>query len=229
VQLKLAASVLNADFGYLADQVQQVEAAGVDYIHVDVMDGRFVPNISLGFVVVEAIRRSTQLPLDVHLMIEQPEGYLRDFANAGATGVTVHQEAVRHLHKAIADMRALGLRAGVAICPATPLVAVEEICADLDLLLVMTINPGFGGQELIPATIDKVARARRLLDRHDSPAELEVDGGVKAYNVGDLVRAGADTLVVGTGVFRAPDGIAAGVAEIRRAIKDARPFAPGRG
>ena len=217
-ELKLAASILNADFGQLADQIQLAEAAGVDYIHVDVMDGHFVPNLTMGFAVIEAIRRSTSLPLDVHLMIERPERYLRQFAAAGATFLTVHQEAVRHLHRAIADIRALGLLPGVALNPATPLVQIEEVCADLDLLLVMTIDPGFGGQELIPATIDKVARARQLLDRRGSRAALEVDGGVKAHNVGELVRAGADTLVAGTAIFAAPGGIAAGVAELRQAL-----------
>jgi ribulose-phosphate 3-epimerase len=166
--VRLSASVLNADFGHLADQVRQAETAGVDLIHVDVMDGHFVPNISLGFVVVEAIRRATSLPLDVHLMIEQPERYLERFASAGATYLTVHQEAGRHLHRLVAEMKSLGLKAGVALNPATPLIAVEEICAELDLLLIMTINPGFGGQELIPAMLDKVARARAILDRTTS-------------------------------------------------------------
>ena len=229
--LKLAASVLNADFAHLADQVRPAEAAGVDWIHVDVMDGHFVPNITLGFVIVEAIRRSTSLPLDVHLMIHQPERHLKRFADAGVTYLTVHQEAVVHLHKAVTDIRALGMRAGVALCPATPLAAIEEICADLDLVLIMTINPGFGGQTLIPAMIGKVERCRALLDRLGSGAALEIDGGVKAHNVAELVRAGADTLVVGTGIFEAPGGIAAGVAELRQAMAEASagPAFPGRG
>jgi ribulose-phosphate 3-epimerase len=216
--LKLAASILNADFGHLAQQVREVESAGVDFIHVDVMDGRFVPNLTFGFLVLDAIRENTRLPLDVHLMIEQPERYLSRFADAGANCLTVHQEAVRHIHKTLEDIKELGVRAGLAICPATALTAVEEVSAELDLLLVMTINPGFGGQELIPATIGKVARARRLLDSRGSQAALEVDGGVKAHNAAELVRAGADTLVVGTGIFQASGGIAAGVAEVRRAL-----------
>ena len=218
---KLAASILNADFGNLADQVRQAEAAGVDYIHVDVMDGQFVPNLTFGFVILDALRQSTALPLDVHLMIERPERYIREFASAGANCLTVHQEATTHLHKLVADIKSLGLRAGVALCPATSLLAAEEICSDLDLLLVMTINPGFGGQALIPATIDKVARARRLLDLRGSAAALQVDGGVKTYNVVELVRAGADNLVVGTGIFGAPGGIASGVAEVRQSLRSA--------
>jgi ribulose-phosphate 3-epimerase len=216
--LKLSASILNADFGRLADQVQQAEAAGVDFIHVDVMDGHFVPNITLGFVVLEAVRRATSLPLDVHLMIDRPERYISEFAAAGATYLTVHQEATLHLHRTLSAIREAGLRPGVALNPATPLSAVGEIRGECDLLLVMTINPGFGGQSLIPATIAKVARARGLLDEGGFSALLEVDGGVKPENIADLVRAGADTLVVGTGIFRAPGGIAAGVADLRRAM-----------
>lgn len=215
---RVAASVLNADFGYLADQVQQLEAAEVDYIHVDIMDGQFVPNISLGFVVLEAIRRATRLPLDVHLMIERPERFLSQLAGSGADILTVHQEAVQHLHRTVEEVKALGLQAGVALCPATPLSTVEEIGADLDLLLIMTINPGFGGQTLIPAMIDKVRRARQLLDRAASPAALEVDGGVKAHNLPALARAGANLFVVGTGIFQASGGIAGGVAELRAAL-----------
>jgi ribulose-phosphate 3-epimerase len=217
--MKLAASILSADFGHLADQVQAAQAAGLDLIHVDVMDGHFVPNLTIGFAVIEAIGRSTSLPLDVHLMIEKPERYLREFATAGATYLTVHQEAVGHLQRTIADIKGLGMHAGVALNPATPLVLLEEVCPDLDLLLIMTINPGFGGQELIPSTIDKVGRARQLLDRHKSNAALEVDGGVKAHNVAELVRAGADTLVVGTGLYQAEGGLSAGVAELRKAME----------
>jgi ribulose-phosphate 3-epimerase len=218
--LRLFASVLNADFGRLAEQVGQAEAAGVDAIHVDVMDGRFVPNISLGFVIVEAIRRSTRLPLDLHLMIDQPERYLAEFAALGAQTVTVHAEAVRHLHRAIAEIHRLGPRAGVALVPATPLSAVEELCAELQQLLIMTIDPGFGGQPLIPAMIDKVRRARRLLGRRGSRAALQVDGGVKVDNLAALARAGADTFVVGTGIFGHPEGIGTGVSSLR-AVLDA--------
>jgi ribulose-phosphate 3-epimerase len=220
-ELRLAASILNADFGHLADQVQAAEAVGVDLIHVDVMDGQFVPNITLGFGLVEAIRRSTQLPLDVHLMIDRPERYVPDFARAGASILTVHQEAVLHLHRTVVEIKRVGLQAGVALCPATPLAMVEEVCNELDLLLIMTINPGFGGQVLIPATVDKVARARALLRERRSNAALEVDGGVKPANIASLVRAGADTVVVGTAIFQAQDGIRAGVKALREAASEA--------
>jgi ribulose-phosphate 3-epimerase len=216
--LKLSASILNADFARLGEQVREAETAGVDMIHVDVMDGHFVPNLTLGFVVVEAVRRSTTLPLDVHLMIDRPERYLREFAAAGATYLTVHHEATVHLHRTLAEIDALGLKPGLALNPATPVSTIEEVCPELALLLVMTINPGFGGQSLIPSTVDKVARARKLLDERGSAALLEVDGGVKTHNLGSLIRAGADTLVVGTGIFQAPGGIAAGVAELRQAM-----------
>jgi ribulose-phosphate 3-epimerase len=210
--------VLNADFGRLADQVREAEAAGVDLIHVDVMDGLFVPNLSLGFPVLEAIRRATALPLDVHLMIERPERYVADFASAGANLLTVHQEATVHLHRTVAEIKQSGLQAGVALCPATPLAVVRELAGEIDLLLIMTIDPGFGGQALIPSMLDKVSRARALLDDGGSAAALEVDGGVKAHNAKGLVNAGADTLVVGTGIFHCPRGIRAGVEELRAAI-----------
>ena len=216
----IAASVLNADFGHLAEQIAEVEAAGVDSIHVDVMDGHFVPNISLGFGIIDAIRRSTSLPLDLHLMIDQPERYLERFVATGANLITVHCEAARHLHRALTELRTLGARAGLALAPATPLTMVEEVLTNLDLLLIMTINPGFGGQALIPATIDKVRRARALLDAQQSTATLQVDGGVKSHNAAALTRAGATCLVVGTGIFEAPGGIRAGVMDLRRAISD---------
>jgi ribulose-phosphate 3-epimerase len=217
----IAASVLNADFGRLAEQVAEVEAAGVDSIHVDVMDGHFVPNISLGFGIIEAIRRSTRLPIDLHLMIDQPERYLERFVATGANLVTVHCEAARHLHRALTELRTLGAQAGLALAPATPLTMVEEVLANIDLLLVMTINPGFGGQALIPTTIDKVRRARALLDAQRSAATLQVDGGVKSHNAAALTRAGATCLVVGTGIFEAPGGIQTGVMELRQAIEGA--------
>lgn len=216
--LTLHASILNADFGRLAEQVQRLEAAEVDAIHVDVMDGHFVPNLSLGFVVIEAIRRATSLPLDLHLMIDQPERYLADFAAAGANGLTVHAEAVRHLHRALTEMRRLGLRSGVALVPSTPLSAVEEIVTDLDLLLVMTIDPGFGGQQLLPTMVDKVGRARALLDGRRSAASLQVDGGVKLEHLEGLARAGASCFVVGTGLFQASNGLEDGARDFRRRL-----------
>jgi len=223
VQIKIAPSILNADFGHLADQVAQAERGGADYIHVDVMDGAFVPNISMGPMAVEAVRAATSLPLDVHLMIEEPRRYLSEFVNAGASIVTVHVEAVRHLQATVAAIREAGARAGVALCPATPLSAVEEVFGQLDLLLVMTVNPGFGGQRLIPETLDKIARARALLDRCNAAAELEADGGINLENVAEVVARGARVIVAGSSVFVAGRGISANVAALRDRIA-----APGR-
>jgi ribulose-phosphate 3-epimerase len=216
--IRIAASILNADFSFLADQIQLAQEAGVDWIHLDVMDGLFVPNLSMGFPILEAARRSTSLPLDVHLMIERPERFVTAFADAGATYLTVHQESTVQLYRTIDEIRRHGMRPGVALRPATPLAGVEEIIAEVDLLLVMTIEPGFGGQELIPATLQKVSRARQMLTRLGSRAALEVDGGIKSHNAADATRAGADVLVIGTGIFQAAGGIGAGVAALRAAL-----------
>jgi len=202
--LKLAPSILSADFARLGEQVRRAEDGGADYIHVDVMDGRFVPNLTVGPLIVEAVRRTTSLPLDVHLMIEEPERYAREFVEAGASILTVHQEACRHLQATLALIRSLGARAGVSLCPATPVSVLEDVTQDLDLVLIMTVNPGFGGQSLIPATIGKVNRARKLLRETDCLAELEVDGGVKVDNAAAIVAAGADILVAGSAIFEAP-------------------------
>jgi ribulose-phosphate 3-epimerase len=218
VQVKLSPSILNADFGRLAEQVREAEAAGADYLHVDVMDGQFVPNISLGPAVVAAIRRATTIPLDLHLMIEEPHRFLPEFVKAGAGIMTVHAEAVRHLHATVAAIQDAGVRAGVALNPATPLAAIEEMVDRLDLLLIMTVNPGFGGQALIPETLDKIARARALLDARGARAELEVDGGVKADNVADVVRRGARVVVAGSAIFVGGAGIHANTAAIRAEI-----------
>lgn len=218
MHVKLSPSILNADFGRLAEQVRAAEAAGADYIHVDVMDGQFVPNITLGPPIVAAIRAATSLPLDLHLMIEEPRRFLREFVEAGASIMTVHVEAVRHLHATVAAIQETGVRAGVALNPATPLSAVEEVLDRLDLLLVMTVNPGFGGQALIPETLDKIARARALLDRRGARAELEVDGGVKADNVAEVVRRGARVVVAGSAIFVGGEGIAANTAALRAEI-----------
>lgn len=199
--MKIAPSVLSADFTRLGDQVRRAEHGGADYIHVDVMDGRFVPNITVGPLIVEAVRRSTTLPVDVHLMIEEPERYVRDFIQAGASILTVHQEACRHLQATLSSVRAAGARAGIALCPATPLSTVAELPEDFDLLLIMTVNPGFGGQSFISGTADKVRRAREWLDRAGCGAELEVDGGVNPLTAARLVAAGADVLVAGSAVF----------------------------
>jgi len=199
--IKLAPSILSADFARLGEQIRRAEAGGANYVHVDVMDGRFVPNLTVGPLVVEAARSATSLPLDVHLMIEEPDRYVPDFVRAGASIVTVHQEACRHLQATLALIRSLGARAGVSLCPATPVSVLDEVTDDLDLVLIMTVNPGFGGQKLIPSTIRKVHRARQLLKETDSVAELEVDGGVNLETAPRLVAAGAEVLVAGSAVF----------------------------
>ncbi len=213
--IKIAPSILAADFTRLGSQVAEAEAAGADWIHVDVMDGRFVPNISIGPFIVEAVRRSTRLPLDVHLMILEPEKYIESFVAAGANRITVHTETCPHLHRTIQQIRDAGAHPGVVINPATPLTAVEEIAADIDLLLIMSVNPGFGGQKFIEASVDKLARARQLLRDAGSQAELEVDGGIDVHTAPRVVAAGATVLVTGTAVFRYPAGIAAGIRALR--------------
>ncbi len=221
--LRIAPSILSADFGRLADEVHQAEAAGADYIHVDAMDGHFVSNLSLGPVVVEAVRRATHLPLDVHLMIAAPERYLAEFVSAGASILTVHVEACTHVQGTLERIRVLGARAGLALSPGTSLAAVEELAADLDVLLVMTVNPGFGGQRMIPATVDKVRRARAWVDAVGSTIELEVDGGVTLETAPQVVRAGAETLVAGRAIFGSHGTVAANLAALRRAATRAQP------
>ena len=189
--MKIAPSILSCDFSRLADEIQTVESGGADWIHVDVMDGHFVPNITIGPIITAGARKATDLPLDVHLMIEQPDRYLEAFVDAGADWLTVHAEACTHLHRTVQRIRELGARAGVAINPATPLVSLTDVVPYIDLLLVMSVNPGFGGQSYISASTAKVRDARTLLDEMGSTAELEVDGGVDAGNVGELQAAGA--------------------------------------
>jgi ribulose-phosphate 3-epimerase len=215
--VRFAPSILSADFTRLGEQVRRAEAAGADYIHVDVMDGRFVPNLTIGPFVVEAVRRATTLPLDVHLMIEEPERYLREFVSAGASVLTVHQEACRHLHSTLVEIRTLGARAGVSLCPATPVHTLDEVVDYLDLLLIMSVEPGFGGQAFIPSSLAKVRRARALLDEARSPAELEVDGGVNLETAPALIAAGADVLVAGSAVFR-EDHIEDNLARLRESV-----------
>ena len=216
--VRIAPSILSADFSRLGEEIAAVEAGGADWIHVDVMDGRFVPNITIGPVVTRGARRATELPLDVHLMIEDPDRYLEAFVEAGAAVVTVHQEACQHLQRTLTRIRELGALAGVALNPATPVSAVAEVVGDLDLVVVMSVNPGFGGQSFIPASTRKVRRVRALLDGAGSDALVEVDGGVTADNARTLVEAGADVLVAGSAVYRHPDGPGAGVGAIRAAV-----------
>ena len=215
--IKLAPSILSADFARLGEQIDEVARAGADYIHVDVMDGHFVPNISIGAPVVASIRPLTSLPLDVHLMIEHPERYISEFAKAGADIITVHVEACPHLHGTIKSIKELGVKAGVSLNPATPLSAIEEIIPHVDLILIMSVNPGFGGQSFIPATLPKITNLRKILDDRKISAELEVDGGVTADNAPGIVKAGADVLVAGNSVFKDKEGISQALRRLREA------------
>lgn len=220
--VKIAPSILSADFTRLGEEIRAAESAGADWIHLDVMDGHFVPNISFGPMVVRAAREVTKLPLDVHLMIEAPERYVSAFADAGAHSITVHQEACRHLHRTVEQIRGLGVRAGVAINPATPCESLTEIAEHVDLVLVMSVNPGFGGQSFIEGSVKKVARVRQLLADHGREGvEIEVDGGIDAGTAPRVVLAGATALVAGSALFGAGEGIAANLQRIRAAADDA--------
>ena len=202
---KIAPSILSADFSRLGEEVQRIEDAGADFIHVDVMDGHFVPNITIGPFILEAVKKKTSLPLDVHLMIEHPEQYISEFADAGADVITVHVEACTHLHRTIQAIKEKGKRAGVSVNPATPLVLIEYVLNDIDLLLIMSVNPGFGGQKFIPSMLDKIKKARQMVDRIEVKVSIEVDGGVKLDNIGEVASAGADIFVSGSGVFGTKD------------------------
>jgi len=202
---KIAPSILSADFGRLGEEVKAVEKAGADYIHVDVMDGHFVPNLTVGPLIVTALRRTTALPLDVHLMMASPDDYLEAFVDAGADILTIHVEAVAHLHRTLSEIRRKGARAGISLNPATPLCLIESALEYADLVLVMTVNPGFGGQEFIPTVLPKVEQLRALIDQKGWNLELEVDGGIKVENIGQVAKAGAEVFVSGSGIFHTPD------------------------
>ena len=221
--IKLAPSVLAVDYARLGEQVREVAGAGADYIHVDVMDGRFVPNISVGPLVVEALRRMTDLPLDVHLMIEEPERHIEAFAKAGASILTVHPEASAHLQRLVQMIKGLGVRSGVALNPASPLALIEEVLAEVDLVLLMTVNPGWGGQAFLHSVLPKIRRLRRMLDEQGLAAELEVDGGITAETAPLVVEAGARVLVAGSAVFQQADGVAAAMERIQESVRKVRP------
>lgn len=216
--VKIAASILSADFSRLGEQVKEAEAAGVDYIHVDVMDGRFVPNITVGPLVVRALRRVTTLPLPTHLMIVEPERYIDEFVSAGSDWILVHYETCPHLHRTIQQIKTGGAKAGVVINPATPVVCLADIVEDVDSVLVMTVNPGFGGQEFIHGTLRKIRQARQMLDELESGAALQVDGGIDHHTAPFAVDAGATVLVAGQAVFGTKERVATAVSRLRQSI-----------
>lgn len=213
----IAPSILSADFSRLGEQITECETAGVDWIHIDVIDGHFAPNLTMGPVVVEACRKVTKLPLDVHLMIEQPERLLEAFVKAGADHLTVHVETCPQLYRTLQHIRSLGVKAGVTLNPATPAVMIEHVLHMVDIVLVMTVNPGFSGQEFIPQMLPKIAQIRKGLDAIGSNARLEIDGGAAEKTLPSLLATGADTFVAGNAVFKHPGGIAGGVASLRKA------------
>lgn len=218
--IELAPSILSADFTQLGNQIAVVEQAGADIIHVDVMDGHFVPNLTVGPFIVEWVRRVTRLPIDTHLMIEDPDKYIGAFAQAGANMISVHPEATYHLHRTLNYIRQAGCQAGVVLNPATPLTAIEEMLGEVDYVLVMSVNPGFGGQKFITSALDKLRRLRRLIQAHRAPVRIEIDGGVVVENAAEVVAAGAEILVAGSAIFGKPDPAAA-VRELRAAAEAA--------
>lgn len=220
--IRLAPSILSADFTRLGEEVRAAEEAGADWIHVDVMDGHFVPNLTMGPAVAAAIRRVTQLPIDVHLMIDNPDEFITAFADAGASTITVHQEVLPHLHRTVQRIRELGVRAGVAINPATPVETLVDILPFLDLVLVMTVNPGFGGQDYLATMEPKIAEVAAMIEVSGRDIDLEVDGGIGPATVAGAAAAGADVLVAGSALYRDPEGLEHAVAEIRALAEAAR-------
>ena len=220
MSIRIAPSILSADLGRLSEQVESAAAGGADWLHVDVMDGHFVPNLTFGSPLIRALRRISDLPIDVHLMVERPEHYIEEYATLGVSVFTFHPEATVHLQRHLARVRELGMLAGLALNPGTPVAHLEEVVDDVGLVLVMSVNPGFGGQNYLPASTDKIARVRRLLDARQSAAALEVDGGITMATIGKAYAAGADTFVAGTAVFGEPD--AAGAVKALRAACSVR-------
>ena len=219
IEIKIAPSILSADFARLGEQVVEATEAGADYIHIDVMDGRFVPNITIGPQVVAALRKHTKLPLDVHLMIENPERHFQEFVNAGANIITVHIEACPHIHRVIQMIKGTGVKTGISLNPGTSVTAIENSIKDVDLVLVMTVNPGWGGQSFIENTLDKIAEIREWLDESNLTAELEVDGGINPETAPKVVEAGARVLVAGSAVFNSKYSIAEGVTRLRQSVE----------
>ena len=217
-KIEIVPSILSADLTRLGEQVKEAQAAGADRIQVDVMDGRFVPNITFGPLVVEAVRRSTRLPVEAHLMIVEPERYVADFASAGADVIIVHQEAALHLHRVVQQIHQLDKQAGVAINPSTPSAALEEILSDVDMVLVMTVNPGFGGQKFIEATLNKIARVRHMMDTRGLERDIEVDGGISEATAPLVIKAGANLLVAGASVFAAQEGVTLAIQRLRASL-----------
>lgn len=217
-RVKLAPSILSADFARLAEQVAEATSAGADYIHIDVMDGHFVPNISIGIPIVASLRPRTNLPLDVHLMIQHPEQYVSQFADSGADIITVHVEACSSLHRLIHSIKELNVKAGIALNPATTLTSIEEILPYVDLVLIMSVEPGYGGQSFIQSSLDKISRLRKILDNKKLNAELEVDGGITVDNAPGIVKAGANVLAIGSSIFNAKKGISQTMQLFRKAV-----------